>query len=157
MNTLPNEIVVSIFKHANQPGNRLNIILVGKQWCDLFLEYVHQPWNYGGLAYAMEKGYVNYYVKWSIIAGKCWKPTMWDHYGFVMAASNDHLEMVKVLLADKKIQPFAHGPITFVSNVSEQMLELLLSDERVITHIKKNSRLYSIALNFKSRKELYYK
>jgi len=162
MDTLPNETIINIFKYANQSENRLNILLVCKQWCDLFLKYVHQPWNHAGLAYAMEDGYVDYYVKWSTIAGKRWKPTIWDHHGFEMAVSNDHLKMVRVLLADKKIHPFAYSSNALdmaESNENKEMLALLLSDKRVIEHVKKNIRRYSIVRpkNIKSRKDLYYK
>lgn len=146
MNTLPNEVLINIFKHANQSENRLNIICVCKQWCDLFLEHIYQPWNHNGLAYSMEDGYVAYYIKWSTLAGERWTPTMWDHHGFEMAVSNDHLEMVKVLLADKKIHPFAYSSNVLdmaESNENEQILELLLSDDRVIEHVKKNIHQYN--------------
>lgn len=145
INTIPKDVIIIILKHANHKNNRLAIILTCKRWCDLFLKYVRQPWKYNGLGFAIADGYLEYYKKWRDIAGKRWKPNIWDHHGFEMAVSNDYVEMVREVLADWKIHPFAHGSncvLFAINNENKEMLNMLLSDVRVIEHVKKNAHMY---------------
>lgn len=133
------DILIKILKFANCRDSRLNIILTCKLWRDVFLEYVHSPWNYSGLAYAMEDGYLEYYKKWSNIAGKRWKPHQWDHHGFEKAVSNGHTEMVKYILAEGKIHPMKFSfNCVLLAEDNKEMLDLLLSDSRITDYIKKS-------------------
>lgn len=159
IDTVPKDVIIIILKHANRIHDRLAIILTCKLWQDLFLKYVYQPWKHNGLGSAIADGYLEYYKKWRDVAGKRWKPDIWDHHGFEMAVSNDHVEMVREILTDWKIHPFAHGSncvLFAINNENKEMLDLLLSDVRVVEHVKKNARMYSFTKNTTSRSDLYY-
>jgi len=76
-----------------------------------------------------------------------------------MAVSNDHVEMVRIVLADQKIHPFLHGSncvLFAINNENKEMLDLLLSDMRVIDHVKRNARMYSFTKPVTVSRSVYY-
>ena len=109
--SIPSDILAKILSFVDL-DDALSVICVCKRWKNLYLEKSCQPWanNGRGLLFSCEKGFVEYYRKWSAIAGDRWRTkTALKQQAFCSACCNGRASVVEELLKDKSIYPSARN------------------------------------------------
>jgi hypothetical protein len=128
MDLLPLEILAKIISHARPT---IQIWLVSKRWLDAYLKYVNSPWNYG-LIHACGHGYIDYYVKWSKIAGVRWNPNSSCGSALRDAVYGNHIKVVKLLLSNPRINLDNTSALCNACDAGYvDMVKLLLEDPRI--------------------------
>jgi hypothetical protein len=146
MDQLPQEIVIEILKRCTIP--KINLLLVCKQWTNLCLRYVCQPWidikGISGLDWACVEGYCDYYIEWSVVAGTRWDPSISYNNCIRAAAANGHAELVRVLLQDNRVNPNDWTGDALGSACQGgyiDVVKVLLADRRIKPHTWDNHAL----------------
>ena len=111
--------------------DRITTLLISKYILDFALRWIWHPWS-DGLILACRNGYTEYYIKWSKIAGTRWDPSVDYNNAIRLASKNGHIEIVKILLQDKRVDPTDNWAIRIASQFGHiEIVKILLEDKRV--------------------------
>ena len=159
--TLPKDVLTLVFSFLGK-SDHLNVLCVCRHWHDVALKRVWSPWLNGGcgLFFACERGFVEYYTKWALVAGQRWNPGVARCLGqpngaglqdympcLTVAAENGHAAIVAHLLADPRVDPnclnvdtlfgemrFSGALLAACTAGHLEAVKVLLADSRVVVH-----------------------
>ena len=110
---LPKPALMIILSYIRKRKDKITTLLISKYIYNFALMCVWHPWP-DGLLLACKKGYTEYYIKWSKIAGTRWDPGYDDDTAIIYACKKGHTEIAKILLEDGRADPSADNDVAII-------------------------------------------